>query len=260
MSQFPHPDRFVRRHIGPGASDTQEMLNALNVKTLDELISQTVPASIRLTKPMNLPAPQSEFEYLQELKAVALKNRVMRNYIGMGYFGTITPSVIARNLFQNPGWYTQYTPYQAEIAQGRLESLLNFQTMVSDLTGLPIANASLLDEGTAAAEVMHMFYAEKNKRAKDGEEANEFFVSDKVLPQTIDVLKTRALPQNIQLVIGDYQQYQISDKTFGVLLQYPDKEGAVHYYAPFVEEAKAKNVYVCVATDLLALALLKPPG
>lgn len=260
MSQFPHPDRFVRRHIGPGASDTQEMLNALNVKTLDELISQTVPASIRLTKPMNLPAPQSEFEYLQELKAVALKNRVMRNYIGMGYFGTITPSVIARNLFQNPGWYTQYTPYQAEIAQGRLESLLNFQTMVSDLTGLPIANASLLDEGTAAAEAMHMFYAEKNKRAKDGEEANEFFVSDKVLPQTIDVLKTRALPQNIQLVIGDYQQYRISDKTFGVLLQYPDKEGAVHYYAPFVEEAKAKNVYVCVATDLLALALLKPPG
>lgn len=260
MSQFPHPDRFVRRHIGPGSSDTQEMLNALKVSSLDELIEQTVPASIRLAKPLDLPAPQSEFEYLQNLKSVALQNRVMRNYIGLGYYGTITPSVIARNLFQNPGWYTQYTPYQAEIAQGRLESLLNYQTMVTDLTGLPIANASLLDEGTAAAEAMHMFYAEKNKRAKDGEEANEFFVSQTVLPQTIDVLKTRALPHGIQLVVGDHRQYKFSEKTFGALLQYPDKQGDVHYFAPFVEEAKAKGVYVCVATDLLALALLKPPG
>jgi len=163
-------------------------------------------------------------------------------------------------VFQNPGWYTQYTPYQAEIAQGRLESLLNFQTMVSDLTGLPIANASLLDEGTAAAEAMHMFYAEKNKRAKDGEEADEFFVDENVFLQTLDVLKTRALPQNIRLVTGDWRKYQFSEKTFGVLLQYPDAQGNVADYRAFVENAKAQGAYVCVATDLLALALLTPPG
>ncbi len=260
MSLFPHPDLFERRHIGPQASDTTEMLKMLKVNTLDELIEQTVPAVIRLKKPLDLPAALSEFEYLQELKTVALKNRVMRNYIGMGYYGNITPAVIARNVFQNPGWYTQYTPYQAEIAQGRLESLLNFQTMVSDLTGLPIANASLLDEGTAAAEAMHMFFAEKNKRAKDGEEANEFFVDENVFPQTLDVLKTRALPQNIQLVVGDWRKYTFTEKTFGVLLQYPDKQGNVADYRAFVEQAKAQGAYVCVATDLLALALLTPPG
>jgi len=206
MSQFPHPDRFVHRHIGPNQNELSEMLYALNVKSLDELIEQTVPDSIRLKNPLDLPDPQSEFDFLQELKNTAQLNRLTRTYIGMGYYGTITPSVIARNLFHNPGWYTQYTPYQAEIAQGRLESLLNFQTMISDLSGLPIANASLLDEGTAASEAMHMFYAEKNKRAKTGEEANEFFVSDTVLPQTIDLLKTRALPQDIRLVIGDWQE------------------------------------------------------
>ena len=260
MSLFPHPDHFERRHIGPQAADTNEMLQTLKVNSLDELIEQTVPAVIRLKKPLNLPPALSEFEYLQELKGVALQNRVMRNYIGMGYYGTITPSVIARNVFQNPGWYTQYTPYQAEIAQGRLESLLNFQTMVSDLTGLPIANASLLDEGTAAAEAMHMFFAEKNKRAKNGEEANEFFVDENVFPQTLDVLKTRALPQHIQLVVGDWRQYTFSEKTFGVLLQYPDKQGNVADYRAFVEKAKAQGAYVSVATDLLALALLTPPG
>ncbi|MBX2892356.1 MAG: aminomethyl-transferring glycine dehydrogenase [Saprospiraceae bacterium] len=260
MSQFPHPDRFVRRHIGPSEADTQEMLKTLKVKSLDELIWQTVPDAIRLKKPLDLPPALSEFDYLQDLKKAALQNRVMRNYIGMGYHGTITPSVIARNVFHNPGWYTQYTPYQAEIAQGRLESLLNFQTMVSDLTGLPIANASLLDEGTAAAEAMHMFYAEKNKRAKSGEEANEFFVSDKVLPQTIDVLRTRALPHGIKLEIGDWEAYQFSEKTFGVLLQYPDKEGNVQDYRAFVEKSKALGAFVCVAADILALALLKPPG
>lgn len=260
MNQFPHPDRFIRRHIGPNQNDLSEMLNVLRVSSLDELIEQTVPDSIRLQTPLALPEPLSEFEYLQELKDTARLNQVMRSYIGMGYYGTITPSVIARNLFQNPGWYTQYTPYQAEIAQGRLESLLNFQTMVSDLTGLPIANASLLDEGTAAAEAMHMFYAEKNKRAQAGQEANEFFVADSVFPQTLDVLKTRALPYNIRLVTGDWRQYQFSEKTFGVLLQYPGQTGAVDDYRAFVEKAKAHGAYVCVATDLLALALLKPPG
>ena len=260
MGLFPHPDQFERRHIGPQDADTTGMLQTLNVDSLDELIEQTVPAAIRLKKPLDLPAALSEFEYLQELKTLALKNRVMRNYIGMGYYGTITPNVISRNVFQNPGWYTQYTPYQAEIAQGRLESLLNFQTMVSDLTGLPIANASLLDEGTAAAEAMHMLYAEKNKRAKDGEEADEFFVDENVFPQTLDVLKTRALPQNIRLVTGDWRKYQFNEKTFGVLLQYPDAQGSVSDYRAFVEKAKAQGAYVCVATDLLALALLTPPG
>ncbi|MBL7783242.1 MAG: aminomethyl-transferring glycine dehydrogenase [Saprospiraceae bacterium] len=260
MGLFPHPDHFERRHIGPQSADTTGMLQTLKVSSLDELIEQTVPASIRLKKPLNLPPALSEFEYLQELKMAALKNRVMRNYIGMGYYGNITPAVISRNVFQNPGWYTQYTPYQAEIAQGRLESLLNFQTMVSDLTGLPIANASLLDEGTAAAEAMHMFYAEKNKRAKAGEEADEFFVDQHVFSQTFDVLQTRALPQGIRLVSGDWRTYEFSEKTFGVLLQYPDAQGTVSDYRAFVEKAKANGAYVCVATDLLALAVLTPPG
>ncbi len=260
MSHFPHPDRFERRHIGPNARDVEEMLRVLNASSLDELIDQTIPENIRQRKPLRLPPAQSEHAFLSELKETAQLNRVARSYIGMGYYGTITPSVLLRNVFQNPGWYTPYTPYQAEIAQGRLEGLLNFQTMVSDLAGLPIANASLLDEATAAAEAMHMFYAEKNKRAASGEEANEFFVADTVFPQTIDVLRTRALPYGIRLVVGDWRTYSFSAKTFGVLLQYPNREGAVEDYRAFVEKAKSMGAYVCVAADLLALALLKPPG
>jgi glycine dehydrogenase len=258
-----HPDRFERRHIGPSPGETKEMLNFLGVNSLDELIEQTVPDSIRLKKPMSFTGfdgALGEFEYLGHLREIAAKNRVMRNFIGMGYFGTITPSVIARNVFHNPGWYTQYTPYQAEIAQGRLESLLNYQTMVTDLTGLPISNASLLDEGTAASEAMNMFYQEKNKRAKAGEEANEFFVSDKVFPQTLDILRTRAVPHGIKLVVGDWKTVQLTDKTFGVLLQYPDSEGCISDYRPFVEKAKANGIFVCVAADILSLALLTPPG
>ncbi len=260
MSYFPHPDRFEHRHIGPSQRDLQEMLRVLKVSSLDELIDQTIPENIRIRKPLHLPPAQTEHEFLAELKETARLNRVVRSYIGMGYYGTITPSVILRNLFQNPGWYTQYTPYQAEIAQGRLESLLNFQTMVSDLTGLPIANASLLDEATAAAEAMHMFYAEKNKRAAAGQEANEFFVSDTVFPQTLDVLRTRALPYGIKLVVGNWRTYSFSEKTFGVLLQYPNREGAIEDYRAFVEQAKACGAYVCVAADILSLALLKSPG
>jgi glycine dehydrogenase len=260
MSQFPHPDRFVNRHIGVSEQDAIAMLKALEIKSLDTLIEQTVPSNIRLKKPLKLDPVQSEFEYLEGLKKTASLNKVFRSYIGMGYYGTITPSVIARNVFHNPGWYTQYTPYQAEIAQGRLESLLNFQTMVTDMTGLPIANASLLDEGTAAAEAMNMFYAERNKRAKKGEAANEFFISDKVFPQTIDVMRTRAQPHGIKLVIGDWKTYNFTEKTFGVLLQYPDCQGNVEDLRAFTEKAKAKNSFVCVATDLLALAMLKPPG
>ncbi|MCC7244726.1 MAG: aminomethyl-transferring glycine dehydrogenase, partial [Saprospiraceae bacterium] len=260
MSLFPHPDRFERRHIGPSESETQEMLNILKVNTLAELVEQTVPETIRLQKPLQLPPALTEFEYLQELKKAALKNQVMRNYIGMGYYGTITPNVIMRNLFSNPGWYTQYTPYQAEIAQGRLESLLNFQTMVTDMTGLPIANASLLDEGTAAAEAMNMFFQEKNKRAKKGEEVNVFFVDAHVFPQTIDVLRTRAAAHGIELEVGDWKTFEFSGKIFGALLQYPNAQGSVEDYRAFVEKAKANGAYVCVAADILSLALLKPPG
>ncbi len=260
MSHFPHPDQFVRRHIGPSETDTRAMLKALNVNNLDQLIGQTVPDSIRLKKPLDLPAAQTEFEYLTELRRVAKLNKVARNFIGQGYHGTITPAAILRNVFQNPGWYTQYTPYQAEVSQGRLESLLNFQTMVSDLTGLPIANASLLDEGTAAAEAMNMFYHEKNKRSKAGEEANEFFVSETVFAQTLDVLKSRAVPQNIKLVVGDWKKFQFSEKTFGAILQFPNSEGAVEDYQKFVETAKSHGAFVCVAADILSLALLKPPG
>ena len=260
MNQFSHPDAFQRRHIGPGAAETEAMLRELKVSSLDELIDQTVPANIRLEKELQLPAPLNEQDYLKALKQIAAKNKVFRSFIGMGYYGCVTPNVILRNVFQNPGWYTQYTPYQAEIAQGRLESLLNFQTVVSDLCGLPIANASLLDEGTAAAEAMHMFYAEKNKRSAKGEEMNHFFVSNTVLPQTLDVLKTRALPQGIELVVGDWKTYEFNEKTFGVLLQYPNSEGAVEDYRAFTEKAKAQQVYVAVATDLLSLTLLTPPG
>jgi glycine dehydrogenase len=261
MTNFPHPDQFQRRHIGTSPADTKAMLETIGVDDLDTLIDQTVPAAIRLTKPLDLPEPLTEFDYMQALQQIAAKNKVFRSYIGLGYSGTITPPVILRNVFQNPGWYTQYTPYQAEIAQGRLESLLNFQTMVSDLTGLPIANASLLDEATAAAEAMHLFFSEKNKRAKGADDtANIFLVSDKVLPQTIDVLRTRAVPQDIEIVVTDWQSFEFSDKVFGVLLQYPNAEGAVEDYRALTEKAKAHQVSVCVAADLLSLALLKPPG
>lgn len=252
-------DQFSSRHIGPSDAEQQAMLATIGVSSLDQLIDETVPEAIRLRKPLNIPNAETEYAYLQELKSIAAQNKVYKSYIGMGYYGTITPAVIARNIFQNPGWYTQYTPYQAEIAQGRLEALLNFQTMVSDLCGLPIANASLLDEGTAAAEAMNMFYAQKNKRAK-GVAANQFLVSDKVLPQTIDVLRTRAKHLGIEVVVSDWQAFDWNDKVFGILLQYPDKEGRVADYRALVAKANAQEVYVTVASDLLSLALLMPPG
>jgi glycine dehydrogenase len=259
MSASNSHSAFSRRHIGINEKELQEMLQAIGVKSLDDLIYQTVPDRIRLKKPLNLPTPLTEFEYLNELKKIASKNKVFKNFIGQGYYGTITPSVILRNVFQNPGWYTQYTPYQAEIAQGRLEGLLNYQTMVSDLTGLPIANASLLDEGTAAAEAMAMFYSIRNKRPK-GEPANEFLVSDKVYQQTIDVLMARAEPLHIKVVVGDWRKFKFTDKTFGILLQYPDKEGQVEDYRALVEKSQAQEIYVTVAADILSLTLLKPPG
>jgi len=235
------------------------MLQTIGVKSLDQLINETVPDKIRLKQEMDIPAAMTEYDFLNELKQTAAKNKVCKSYIGMGYNGTITPSVILRNVFQNPGWYTQYTPYQAEISQGRLEALLNFQTMVSDLTGLPIANASLLDEGTAAAEAMAMFYAQKNKRNK-GAAINQFLVSDKVLPQTIEVLKTRAKPLDIEVVVGNWQSFELTDRVFGILLQYPDREGKVEDYRALAEQANDKEIYLTVAADILSLALLTPPG
>ncbi|MCP9236224.1 aminomethyl-transferring glycine dehydrogenase [Lewinella sp. JB7] len=256
----PRHDQFRHRHIGPSTEETREMLATIGVESLETLIDQTVPENIRLRDPLQVDSAISEYYYLQHLKGLASRNKVFRSFIGMGYHGTITPSVILRNLFCNPGWYTQYTPYQAEIAQGRLESLLNFQTMVSDLTAMPVANASLLDEGTAAAEAMTMFYGHKNKRAKS-DPASVFLVSDLVLPQTLAVLQTRAEPLNITIEVGPVADFDLDeDRVFGILLQYPGANGRVEDYREVTQRAKAANITVTVAADLLALTLLVPPG
>jgi glycine dehydrogenase len=254
-----YTDKFSSRHIGPNQQETEAMLKTIGVDSLDKLIDETIPANIRLKKPLNIAPAMSEFEYLKHLKSLAAKNKVFRSYIGLGYYNTIVPAPIQRNILENPGWYTAYTPYQAEIAQGRLEALLNFQTMVSDLTGLPIANASLLDEGTAAGEAMIMLY---NSRSKDlvKNEANKFFISDECFPQTIDILKTRSAPLGIELIIGDYRTFNSDGKVFGALLQYPGKDGNIEDYSAFVKAAHEKNILVAVAADILSLALLTPPG
>lgn len=257
MLKLSAPDRFVERHIGINKNDIAAMLQTVGVSSLEELIDQTVPATIRSNKALDIPDAVSEYQYLNELKATAAKNKVFKTYIGLGYHDTITPAVILRNIFENPGWYTQYTPYQAEIAQGRLEALLNFQTMVSDLTAMPMANASLLDEGTAAAEAMAMFFGIKNKRKIT---APKFLVSDAVLPQTLDILKTRAIPLGIEVVIQNVKDFELSKEVYGVLLQYPAAEGSIEDYRALAEEAKAKKIYVTVAADLMSLALLTPPG
>jgi len=249
---------FIGRHIGPNEKETQDMLATIGVNSVEELISKTVPQAIRLKAPLNTGEPMSEFEYLKHIKTLAQQNKVFQNHIGMGYYGTIVPSVILRNVFENPGWYTQYTPYQAEIAQGRLESLLNFQTMVSDLTGLPIANASLLDEGTAAAEAMAMLFSHKNKA--EHITAPKFFVDENIFPQTLDILTTRSNPLHIELVTGNFQSVTLDETFFGALLQYPDSNGSVNDYLAFTEKAHAVNAGVVMATDLLALTLLTPPG
>ncbi|MCU7547712.1 aminomethyl-transferring glycine dehydrogenase [Chitinophagaceae bacterium LB-8] len=249
---------FQRRHIGPDENQTAEMLRTIGVKSLNELINKTVPSDIRMRHELNLPPAMSENEYLQHIKEVSLQNKVYKNYIGQGYYDTLTPGVILRNIFENPGWYTQYTPYQAEIAQGRLESLLNFQTMVSDLTGLPIANASLLDEGTAAAEAMTMFFHFLNK--VDHITRPKFFVDNETFPQTKEVLITRAAPLDIQLVFGDYQAARLDNTYFGALVQYPNNKGAVEDYRGFIQQVHEVGGFVAMTTDLLALTLLTPPG
>jgi glycine dehydrogenase len=259
-SPFAPTDQFIHRHIGPNEQQVADMLQTIGVKSIDELVGQTIPANIRLKNNLSLPPAQSEAEYLASLKLLAQKNRVVRSLIGQGYFGTLTPSVILRNLFQNPGWYTQYTPYQAEIAQGRLESLLNYQTMVSDLTGLPIANASLLDEGTAAAEAMTMFYTERNKRLDDADHLTTFFVDDRVFGQTVDVLTSRAKAIGINIVRGDYRSFEPNDKTFAALVQYPAADGSIEDMSGFVASMKAAGAFVCVASDLMSLLMIEAPG
>lgn len=250
---------FASRHLGINNDELQSMLETIGATDLNQLIDQVVPDQIQLRRDMSLPSAMSEYEYLTFLKSVAAKNKMYKNYLGQGYYGTITPSVILRNIFENPGWYTQYTPYQAEIAQGRLEALLNYQTMVSDLTAMPLANASLLDEGTAAAEAMSMFYAIKNKRAKD-KPAIKFFVDNQVFDQTVAIVETRAYPLGIEIVRGDWETIEITEEFFGVLLQYPNKVGAIEDYSLFTNVCAQHEVYVAVAADLMSLCLLTPPG
>lgn len=255
MLNVDYQEKFENRHIAPNEADTAKMLHAINVSTLDELIEQTVPHAIRLQTALNLPKAQSEADYLKSLKDVASKNRVFKSYIGQGYYDVYVPGVIQRNILENPGWYTQYTPYQAEIAQGRLQALLNYQTMVISLTGMEIANASLLDEGTAAAEAMFMQYSlRKNNDAKI------FFVSQEVFPQTIDILKTRSEPYGIEIQIGDHRTIELMDTMFGAIVQYPAASGEVFDYSVFATNAHNKGIKLTVAADLLSLSLLTPPG
>ncbi len=257
MKEFDHPDKFVNRHIGPTVEDLNQMAKACGANSMDDLIDQTVPSNIRLKEPLALTPPVNEHIFLEDLKNISLKNKVYKSYIGMGYYPSILPTVIQRNILENPGWYTQYTPYQAEIAQGRLEALLNFQTVVSDLTAMEIANASLLDEGTAAAEAMSMFYSLRPKEKKN---ANVFFVSEEVFPQTLDVLKTRANPLGIEIRIGRARDAQLTDDIFGILVQYPAGYGEVRDYTTLFQQASNKKIFKVVAADLLSLTLLKPPG
>jgi glycine dehydrogenase len=259
MSINPHyAEKFETRHNGPDDLQIAEMLKVVKSGSIDELIEQTVPVNIRLKNPLNLPPAQTEQDFLKSFKRIVSRNKRCKSFIGMGYYDTYTPSVILRNILENPGWYTAYTPYQAEIAQGRLEALINYQTMVIDLTGMQIANASLLDEGTAAAESMHLLHASLKPSKKN---ANKFFVDENTFPQTIDVLKTRATPLGVDLVIGDASKLELSDPDlFAVFLQYPDNNGAIQDYSAFIQAAHHQEVFVAVATDLLALTLLKSPG
>jgi glycine dehydrogenase len=252
-------EHFVDRHNGIGNDDLSVMLSAIGVDSLDELIAQTIPSDIRLEQPLNLPEALSEYEYAAHIRALAEKNTLYANYIGMGYYNTVTPAVIWRNVFENPVWYTSYTPYQAEISQGRLEALLNFQTLVTELTSLPLANASLLDEATAAAEAMTLFHNTRS-RAQQQNNVNTLFVDTNIWPQTLSVLKTRAIPQGIDLLVGDYAAFDFSVPVFGAIVQYPDSNGEVRDYAGFVSRAHEQGCRVAVAADIMSLTLLTPPG
>ncbi|CAN1561396.1 glycine dehydrogenase [Flavobacteriaceae bacterium] len=252
-------DAFALRHIGPRENDLQHMLKTIGAETLDQLILETIPEDIRLKSPLNLDPAMTEYEFLNHITALGNKNKMFQSYIGLGYNQAIVPAVIQRNIFENPGWYTAYTPYQAEIAQGRLEAILNFQTMVIELTGMEIANASLLDEGTAAAEAMALLF---DVRSRDQKKNNvcKFFVSEEILPQTLSVLKTRSEPIGVELVTGNHENFDFSTEFYGAILQYPGKFGQVHDYAAFIAKAKENEIKVAVAADILSLVKLTPPG
>ncbi|MEO0341679.1 MAG: glycine dehydrogenase (aminomethyl-transferring), partial [Bacteroidota bacterium] len=249
---------FEERHNGPSSKQENEMLEIIGLDSVENLIDEAIPKAIRKQQPLALPPALNEFEYLNRMKQVATKNKVYKSFIGQGYYNCVVPTVIQRNILENPGWYTAYTPYQAEIAQGRLEALINFQTMVIDLTGMEIANASLLDEGTAAAEAMTMLYG---LRKKDKKSSNRFLVDSEVFPQTLEVLKTRALPFGIKLEVVDLQNVDVTaEDVFGIFFQYPNNSGAIKDWSAIVAAAKEHNVFTACASDLLALTLLAAPG
>ncbi|WP_310594261.1 aminomethyl-transferring glycine dehydrogenase [Flavobacterium sp.] len=252
-------DAFALRHIGPRESDLQHLFKTIGVDSLDQLIAETIPTDIRLKKDLELDDPMTEYEYLSHIQELGSKNKVFKSYIGLGYHPAVVPAVIQRNIFENPGWYTAYTPYQAEIAQGRLEAILNYQTTIIELTGMEIANASLLDEGTAAAEAMALLF---DVRSRDQKKNNikKFFVSEEILPQTLSVLETRATPKGIELVVGNHETFDFSSDFFGAMLQYPGKYGQVNDYAGFIAKSHTNEIKVAVAADLLSLAKLTPPG
>ncbi|MBZ0243435.1 MAG: glycine dehydrogenase (aminomethyl-transferring), partial [Bacteroidales bacterium] len=252
-------NNFLQRHLGPRTEDIRAMLQAIGVDSVEQLIDEIIPENIRVRQPLSMGEGLNEYEYLQHLKKIAGKNKLFKSFIGMGYYDTITPGVITRNVLENAGWYTAYTPYQAEISQGRLEALLNFQTVVSDLTAMPIANASLLDEGTGAAEAMLMFHSFRS-RAQQKAAVVKFFVDENIFPHTLEVVQTRALPLGIEVVVGEFDPAQLDEQYFGVLLQYPDQYGQITDYRAAVEVLKEKGIQVAVAADILSLSLLTPPG
>ena len=240
-------NKFVNRHVGISAEDIPSMLQAIGVKSVDELIDQTIPSDIRLKEPLNLPEPMTEREFAEHISELASKNEVFTSYIGMGWYDTVCPAPIQRNVFENPVWYTSYTPYQAEVSQGRLEALLNFQTVIAELTGLPLANCSLLDEATAAAEAATMFYGSRS-RAQVKAEANTLFVDENVFASTLAVINTRMIPQGIKVVVGDYKTFEFTPDVFGAIVQYPNADGSIEDYKEFI------------VRDLMSLVLLTPPG
>ncbi|MCK9199205.1 MAG: aminomethyl-transferring glycine dehydrogenase subunit GcvPA, partial [Bacilli bacterium] len=252
-------NNFAKRHNGPQAHDIQKMLDVIGVSSIDELIDKTIPSAIRLKQPLNLPQGMNEYEYITHMKELASKNKIFKSYIGMGYYNTITPGVLQRNILENPGWYTAYTPYQAEISQGRLEVLFTFQTTICSLTAMPIANASMLDEATAAAEAMLMFYGSRS-REQQKNNVIKFFVDSSLFPQNLEVIKTRALPKGIELVVGNPKEIELDNTFFGAILQYPNLFGEVNDYSTFTAKAKEKNIFVAFVADILSLALLTPPG
>ncbi|MFC2121624.1 glycine dehydrogenase, partial [Bacteroidota bacterium] len=252
-------EEFVSRHNGPRDHEIGYMLEKIGCSSLDEFISEVIPDSIRLENPLNLPDGISEMEYFERIREIASKNKIFRSFIGMGYYGTVMPAVIQRNILENPSWYTSYTPYQAEISQGRLEALLNYQTVVMELTGMELANASLLDEGTSAAEAMILMYNKRSRNARKNE-ANILFIDEDTFPQTIDVVKTRAIPLGIEVITGKFEDFQFNEKVFGLLMQYPTASGTLKDYEDITLKAHDNECLVTVAADLLSLALLTPPG